>query len=66
MDKKRSMRPPEERGEDLVKMLAVLRSVQLGITSKDVVCYAIDNRGQGLDVEDVVSKVKDRLKSFGR
>jgi hypothetical protein len=51
--------------EDLVKMCAVIRSHQLGITSKDSFIHAIDNRGDGLDVDDLLNQVKTRLPAFG-
>ena len=52
-------------GEDLVKMCAVMRSWQLGITSQQSLIHAIDNRGDGLDVDDLLKQVKTRLPAFG-
>ena len=45
--------------------LAVLRAVQLGIISEATLNRAIDNRGAGLDVADVLAKVRTKLPKFG-
>lgn len=52
--------------EDLVNIHACLRGVQLGIISEDVLNYAIDNRGIGIDVPDILTKVMERLPKFNR
>jgi len=51
-------------GANLIKMMAVLRAVQCGIINVDEVNEVIDNRGQGLDVEAILSAVKAELKGF--
>lgn len=51
--------------QDLVKMLACLRACQMGFISQDVLNFAIDNYGKGLDVEDCLQQVKERLPEFG-
>lgn len=50
--------------EDLVKTMAVLRAFQCGITRIEEINIAIDNRGQGLDVEAILVAVKAELKGF--
>ena len=51
--------------EDIATTIAVLRAThQLGIISKDVLNHAIDHRGQGLDLNDTILKVKERLPNF--
>ncbi len=50
--------------QDLVKTVAMLRSVQLGILNEDKLQYAIDNYGQGIDVDDLYKKVRQRLPGF--
>jgi hypothetical protein len=52
-------------GEDLVKTLGVLRACQLGFASESAINHAIDNYGQGLDVANLVQKVKEQLPEFG-
>lgn len=51
--------------ENMVDMLGVLRARQLGYVTKIQVDHAIDNYGDGIDVEDLVARVKSRLPSFG-
>ena len=51
-------------GEDLPTMMAINRACQLGIISNDVLDHAIDNRGDGIDVSDLVRQVKIRLPAF--
>ena len=53
-------------GHDLVKVVAVLRGWQLGIVTKGEIYRAVDNWGAGLDVEDVLRQVREKLPSFGR
>lgn len=48
-------------GEDLARMIAVLRAVQLGIIDTAELDHAIDNRGAGLDVDSTITAVKQRL-----
>ena len=51
-------------GHDMVKMLGVLRACQLGIESSEKLDHAIDNYGEGIDVDDLLVKVKERLPTF--
>ena len=53
-------------GTDLTDTLGVLRGHQLGFITSGTLNHAIDNRGDGLDIEDVVSKVRERLPDFGK
>ncbi len=53
-------------GEDIVKMIAVLRAWQIGLVSASTITYAMENRGDGLDVDDVLSRVQERLPDFGK
>jgi len=53
-------------GQDLVKTLAVLRSWQLGHTSKQKIDHAILSRGDGLDVDAVLLAVQETLPEFGQ
>ena len=50
---------------NLVSMLGVMRAWQLGFITQSQLNWAIDNRGDGLDVKQAVSQVKERLPSFG-
>ncbi|MCK5602395.1 hypothetical protein KAR91_11010 [Candidatus Pacearchaeota archaeon] len=47
--------------EDIVKTIAALRAVQLGLLDEDKHIHAIQNRGKGIDVDGLV---KERLPSF--
>ncbi len=54
-------------GEHLGKMIAVLRAHQLGQlagVTVDVLNHAIDNRGDGIDIDEVVTAVTNRLTNF--
>lgn len=51
-------------GENLEKMLGVLRANQLGFVSSEIVNAAIDNRGAGIDVDDLFRQVKEWLPEF--
>jgi hypothetical protein len=53
-------------GEDLVKTIGMIRSVQLGITSQETLETAINNYGRGVDVDDCLKKVKEQLPRFGQ
>ena len=50
--------------QDIVKTVAVLRAGQLGILDDDMLQHAIDNRGEGIDIEDLHKKVRQRLPRF--
>lgn len=52
--------------KDLVKMLGVLRAVQLGFLDITEFNFAIDNRGKGIDVDDLLIQVRERLPRFGQ
>ena len=52
--------------EDITKTIAVLRSCQLGLVSKNDLVHAIDNHGNGLNVNDICVKVKEKLPNFGQ
>jgi hypothetical protein len=52
-------------GEDLTKMLGLLRAVQLGLLSKPDLNAAILNCGQGIDVDELLEQVKAHLPNFG-
>ncbi len=53
-------------GQDLTKTIAMLRAAQLGFLAKDKLDHAIDNYGEGVDVDDLLKQVRDRLEQFGR
>lgn len=52
--------------QDLIKTLAVLRGVQLGLLDEAILSNAIDNRGAGLDVNDILDLVRKELPEFGK
>lgn len=51
-------------GQNLSKMLAVLRGWQLGLVSKERLHAAIENHGVGLNIEEVVAGVAQQLPRF--
>jgi len=53
-------------GENLEKMLGVLRANQLGFVSSEILNNAIDNHGQGIDVSNLFDKVQERLSEFAK
>ncbi len=54
-------------GCDPAKLLALLRAVQLGLGLTDAALnHAIDNRGDGIDVDALVAAVKARLPRLGQ
>lgn len=53
-------------GENLEKMLGVLRANQLGFVSAAILNKAIDNRGEGIDVDVFFNKVEERLPEFAK
>ncbi len=53
-------------GQDLVKMMAVLRACQLGKLTERAMLHAIDNRGEGLDLVEILETVKAELEEFDR
>ena len=52
-------------GEDLRKMIAVLRSVQLGFLCNSALLSAIEGNGK-INVDSFVKQVEDRLPNFSR
>jgi len=50
--------------ENINKTIALLRAVQLGLVSKHSLDEAIDNRGRGIDLDDLIIKVKQLLPEF--
>lgn len=54
---------------DIGKMIAVLRANQLGGLAgviKETIDHAIDNRGEGIDLDAVLVAVKERLPNFNQ
>lgn len=52
-------------GQDMVKVLAVLRAVQLGMLYKSTMDGAIDN-GDTLDINSIIESVRVELPLFGK
>jgi hypothetical protein len=50
--------------ENLSHTLAMLRAVQLGLLAESTLDHAIDNCGFGVDVDEMVLKVIDKIPSF--
>ncbi len=50
--------------QDLTKMIAMLRAVQMGIINEDKLQYAINNYGKGINVDDLYKKVRQKLPRF--
>ena len=51
---------------DVVKTLAVLRAVQLGILNRGTLDYGIDNFGSGIDCDELLNEVMKQLPNFNR
>lgn len=51
-------------GQDMPKMLAVLRGHQLGFVTDEQIGVAIENYGEGLDLDKVCAQVAERLPAF--
>ncbi len=51
--------------EDLTKMVAMLRGVQLGFLEEEDLLSAINNYGRGVDVEQILAQVQKELPNFG-
>lgn len=51
--------------EDLEMTMAILRATQLGLLLRKDLLQVIDNHGEGLDLPDILAKVKGELKCFG-
>lgn len=52
--------------EDLVSVIGVLRACQMGHLSQETLNHAIDNRGDGIDVEAELAWVRENLTEFVR
>ena len=52
--------------QSLTDTLGVMRGHQLGFVTRQQLNHAIDNYGEGLDVEAVLGQVRERLPNFGR
>lgn len=52
-------------GQNVEKTLAVIRACQLGLLGVSALNHAIDNRGDGIDVADLMMLVKGHLPEFG-
>jgi hypothetical protein len=51
-------------GQDIAKTIGLLRAWQLGIVTQSNLNHAIDNYGEGIDVDDTLSKVVEQLPEF--
>lgn len=50
--------------EQLWEMIAVIRACQLGFINKTQLHHAIDNYGEGINIEDCITQVTSRLSGF--
>lgn len=50
--------------ENLVRVVGLLRAVQLGLLREDELQHAISNRGDGINAIDICDKVREQLPSF--
>jgi hypothetical protein len=53
-------------GMSYVKTIGLLRAVQLGFISSEKLAHAIDNRGAGINLDDLMAKVRERLPRFAK
>ena len=51
-------------GENLVNTVAMLRAWQLGYISEEKLKHAVDNHGNGIEVDAVYKQVKEQLPKF--
>lgn len=51
-------------GRDATKTIAIIRGHHLGFLTKKEIHHAVNNRGDGINVDDMVTKVKERLPNF--
>lgn len=51
-------------GQDLHKMVALMRAVQLGYTSDTAINHAIDGHRDALDITSLLTQVKAQLPAF--
>lgn len=52
--------------QNLVNTIAVLRAVQLGKLSENVMNHAIDNYGEGIYTKSILKIVQNELPKFGK
>jgi hypothetical protein len=50
--------------EDMVKTIGLLRACQMGIINQAALITAIMNCGQGVDVDDCLTKLQEKLPNF--
>lgn len=50
--------------EQLWKMIAVIRACQLGFINQTQLHHAIDNYGEGINIEDCITQVTSSLSGF--
>jgi len=53
-------------GQDLQKTIGLLRSCQMGLLPESALRDAIDNRGRGIDVDELIDRLREILPNFGR
>lgn len=53
-------------GEDLAKTIGIIRSCQLGMISQSQLITAIENYGDGINVDELLTLVRQRLPNFQR
>lgn len=51
---------------DIAKVMGLIKAYQFGFMTKAELDHAIDNNGEGIDVDSLVNKVKERLPNFGK
>jgi hypothetical protein len=51
-------------GQDVVKMVAALRAVQMGLISEETLNHAIDHRGGGINLDVIMVDIKGQLPRF--
>jgi len=51
-------------GQNITKMIVCMRAVQLGLLPETKLNHAIDNYGEGIDVDDLHKQVCDKLEEF--
>ncbi len=51
-------------GSNLRKVMAILRAFQFGFLASELLSSAIDNRGRGIDIDDLCRQVKEKLPNF--
>lgn len=51
-------------GEEIIDTMAILRGFQLGFITRLQLSQALQNRGSGIDINDILNQVKDQLPNF--